>query len=151
MMLLRQREVLKHANWRVVIIPAVLGGAAGRALAIDASPELLIGVLGGYAILVGLRLLLVKPIPERDDVSHEVWTAPVAALSGAWAALFTQIGLGYPLEQGSLLLALYLFTVIALTALVVGKVWSPKLNHIVTLIVGPLLIGVGVKFLAQVL
>lgn len=190
MMLLRQREVLQHANWRVVIIPAVLGGALGRTLAIDASPRLLMGLLGGYAVLVGLRLLLVKPMPERDDPMHEVWIAPIAALSGvaagllsaggkpfavpmynvalghhpkqayahaslavvsgAWAAMFTHIALGHALDQGSLLTALYLFTVIALTALVVGRVWTPKLNRIVTLIVGPLLVAVGVKFLVQV-
>ena len=190
-MLLRQREVIEHANWRVVIVPAVLGGAAARALAIDANPKLLIGLLGGYAILVGLRMLLIKPIPERDDPLHERWIAPVAALSGAavgllsaggkpftvplynvalghhprqayahaslavvsgaWAALFTQVGLGHPLEKGSLLLALYLFTVIGLTALAVGKLWTPKLNRIVTLVVGPLLVAVGVKFLVQVL
>ncbi|MCD6284949.1 MAG: sulfite exporter TauE/SafE family protein, partial [Anaerolineae bacterium] len=151
----------------------------------------LLGVLGIYAILAGLRLVLIKPMPERDDKAHPAWIAPIATLSGAlagllsaggkpftvplynaalghhprrayalaslgvvsgaWAGLLTQIALGHPLDQSDLLLALYLFVVIVLTALAVERLWTPKLNRIVTYTIAPLLVLIGSRFLWMVL
>jgi len=58
-----------------------------------------------------------------------------------------QIAIGRPLAQGDLLLAVYLFAVIALTALAVERVWSERLNRVVTLIIAPILVAVGLRFL----
>lgn len=193
MMLLRQSRVLTsvQADWPLVILPAVLGGVVGRILALNIGAQWLLAALGVYAILVGLRLVLIKPMPERDDKAHPAWMVPIAALSGVlagwlsaggkpftvplynaalghhprqayalaslgvvsgtWAAMTTQIALGHPLTQGNLLLALYLFVIIALTALAVERFWTPKLNRIVTYGIAPLLVLVGARFLWMVL
>ena len=192
MMLLRQSQVLTlvQADWPLVILPAVLGGVLGRILALNIDATWLLGALGVYAILAGLRLVLIKPMPERDDKAHPAWIAPIAALSGAlagllsaggkpfpvplynaalghhprrayalaslgvvsgaWIGLLSQVALGHPLDQGDLLLALYLFAVIVLTALVVERFWTPKLNRIVTYVIAPLLVLVGARFLWMV-
>ena len=46
-----------------------------------------------------------------------------------------------------LALAVYEFIVITLTALGIGRYWSPKLNRIVSLVVAPILVLVGIRFL----
>lgn len=192
MLLLRQIKVLTSVqeDWPLVILPAVLGGAAGRILALNVEARWLLAALGVYAVLVGLRLVLIKPMPERDDKAHPAWIALIAALggglagllstggkpftvplynaalghhpqrayalgslgvvSGAWMALLTHIALGNFLAQGEVLLALYLFTIIALTALAVERIWTPRLNRIVAYVVAPLLVLVGVRFLWMV-
>lgn len=193
MMMLRQSQVLTsvQADWPLVVLPAVLGGAVGRILALNIGARWLLAALGVYAILAGLRLVLIKPMPERDDKAHPAWMAPIAALSGglagllsaggkpftvplynaalghhprrayalatlgvvsgAWVAVLTQVALGHPLEQGNLLLALYLFVIIVLTALGVERFWTPELNRIVTYVIAPLLVLVGARFLWMVL
>lgn len=193
MMLLRQSQVLTsvQADWPLVVLPAVLGGVLGRILALNIGAAWLLGALGVYAILAGLRLVLIKPMQERDDKAHPAWVAPIAALSGAlagllsaggkpftvplynaalgrhprrayalaslgvvsgaWVALLTQVAVGRPLDQGNLLLALYLFVIIVLTALVVERFWTPKLNRIVTYIIAPILVVIGARFLWMVL
>lgn len=193
MLMLRQSHVLVSVqdDWPQVILPAALGGALGRILVFHVGTKGLLATLGGYAILAGLRMLFVKPMPERDDPAHPAWIAPIAAVggllagllsaggkpftapvynaalghhprqayalstlgvvSGTLSAVMTQIVLGHPLAERDLLLAIYLFTIIGLTALVVERIWTPKLNRIVTLLIAPLLILVGARFLWMVL
>ncbi|RME43350.1 MAG: sulfite exporter TauE/SafE family protein [Chloroflexi bacterium] len=193
MMMLRQTQVLTsvQADWPLVILPAALGGMLGRVVALNVRPQLLLGILGVYAILAGVRLVLIKPLPERENKAHPAWIAPIAGLSGAlagflsaggkpftvpvynaalghhprrayalaslgvvsgaWLGLFAQIGLGHPISQDGLLLAVYLFVVIVLTALAVERIWTERLNRIVTLTVAPLLVLVGLRFVWVVL
>jgi uncharacterized membrane protein YfcA len=192
MMLLRQTQVLTsvQGDWALVALPAALGGILGRVAALNVRPQVLLGVLGVYAILAGLRIALIKPLPERENKAHPAWMALIAGLSGllagflsaggkpfsvpvynaalghhprrayalatlgvvsgAWLGLLTQVALGYPLRQDNLLLALYLFVVIALTALAVERFWTPQLNRIVTYIIAPILVLVGARFLWMV-
>lgn len=189
MMLLRQTQVLTsvQGDWALVVLPAALGGILGRVAALNVRPQVLLGVLGAYAILAGLRLVLIKPLPERDDKAHPAWMAPIATLSGAlagflsaggkpftvplynaalghhprrayalatlgvvsgaWVGLLAQVALGQFISQRDLLLAVYLFVIIVLTALAVERFWTQKLNRVVTLVIAPILILVGARFL----
>jgi uncharacterized membrane protein YfcA len=188
MMALRQTDVLTavREDWAMIIISTGLGGLLGRLLGLSLPSRLLLALLGGYAILVGIRLLFVKPVPERETPAHPAWMAPIAfaggiltgllsaggkpftvplynwalghhpkkayalgslgVVTGAWAALGTQIAVGRALKPSEMALAAYEFIIISLTALVVGRYWSPKVNRWVSLIVAPLLILVGVRF-----
>ncbi len=74
----------------------------------------------------------------------------LGVVSGAWVGLLTQVALGHPLDQGNLLLALYLFVVIVLTALAVERFWTPKLNRIMIYAIAPLLVLIGARFLWMV-
>lgn len=185
---LRQGEALASVreHWPLVILPAVLGGMLGRLVGLAAAASALLGVLGLYAILVGVRLVAIRPVPEREEKAHPAWLAPVAFLGGGmagflsagakpfavpvsnwalghhpkrayalsalgvttatWIALLTQIATGHPLAVKDLLLAAYEFTVITLTALAVERIWSEKLAKVVTLIIAPLLVLVGIRF-----
>ncbi len=189
MMLLRQTQVVTavQADWPLVVLPAVLGGVLGRIAALNIRPMVLLAVLGVYAILAGLRLVLIKPLPERENKGHPAWITLIAGLSGAlagllsaggkpftvplynaalghhprqayalaslgvvsgaWVALATQMALGQTISQQSLLLAVYLFIVTVLTALIVNRFWSEKLGRIVNLVIAPLLVLVGIRFL----
>lgn len=193
MMVIRQTEILVavRTNWTLIILPAVLGSIAGRLLALNLSASLLLSILGVYAILVGVRLVVIKPMPEREDKGHPLWMAPIAAfsgllvglisaggkpftiplynaalghhprqayaltalgvVSGAWMALVTQDALGYAIPQQDLALAVYLFTIIVLTALIVRRLWTQKLSRIVTWTIAPLLVLVGVRFVLMAL
>lgn len=192
MLLLRQTEVLTSVreDWPLVIVPAVLGGVLGRMVALGTSPRGLLITLGCYAILVGLRLVLIKPLPEQERKAHPGWMAPIAGLSGAlagflstggkpfttplynaalghhprrayalgslgvvsgaWVGLLAQVAVGNTIPQRDLLLSLYLFVVIILTALTVERIWSERLNRIVTLVIAPVLVAVGISFLVRV-
>jgi len=176
-----------QADWPLVVLPAVLGGVLGRIAALNIRPMVLLAVLGVYAILAGLRLVLIKPLPERENKGHPAWITLIAGLSGAlagllsaggkpftvplynaalghhprqayalaslgvvsgaWVALATQMALGQTISQQSLLLAVYLFIVTVLTALIVNRFWSEKLGRIVNLVIAPLLVLVGIRFL----
>ena len=186
---LRQGEALAavRQHWPLVILPAVLGGMLGRLLGLAVAPSALLGVLGIYAILVGVRLVLVRPVPEREEKAHPAWLVPMAFLGGGmagllsarakpftvpvynralghhprhayalsalgvttatWIALLTQIATGHPLAVKDLLLAVFEFTVITLTALAVERVWSEKLAKVVTIVIAPLLVLVGIRFI----
>jgi uncharacterized membrane protein YfcA len=189
MLALRQSDVLKSVreDWALLIIPAILGGILGRLLGLSVSASVLLVTLGIYAILTGLRLVLIKPMPERDDKAHPAWQAPVAFIFGgltglisaggkpfsvpiynwamghhpqrayalasvgvtaaAWSAIATQIATGTPPTLADLGLAVYAFILVTLTALGVNRFWSPKLNQIVALIISPLLILIGIRFI----
>ncbi len=189
MLALRQRDVWKSVreDWALLIIPAILGGILGRLLGLATPAPVLLIVLGVYAILVGLRLVLIKPMPERADKVHPVWQLPVAFFFGgltglisaggkpfsvpiynwamghhpqrayalasmgvtvaAWSAIGMQVATGTPPALADLGLAVYAFILITLTALGVNRFWSPKLNQIVTWIISPLLIVIGIRFI----
>jgi len=189
MLALRQSAVLKSVreDWALLIIPAILGGILGRLLGLSVSASILLVTLGVYAILTGLRLVFIKPMPERDDKAHPAWQAPVAFIFGgltglisaggkpfsvpiynwamghhpqrayalasvgvtaaAWSAIGTQVVTGTPPALADLGLAAYAFILVTLTALGVSRFWSPKLNQIVTWIISPLLVGIGIRFI----
>ena len=189
MLALRQSGVWKSVreDWALLIIPAVLGGVLGRLLGLSVSASVLLVVLGTYAILTGLRLVFIKPLPERDDKVHRAWQSLVAFFFGgltgfisaggkpfsvpiynwamghhpqrayalasvgvtaaAWSAIGTQVVTGTPPTAADLGLAVYAFILVTLTALGVNRFWSPKLNQIVTWVISPLLILIGIRFI----
>jgi uncharacterized membrane protein YfcA len=189
MLALRQSDVLKsvRGDWAVLILPAVLGGLLGRLLGLQTPAPILLVVLGAYAILAGLRMAIIKPMPERDDKAHPGWHAPVSFLFGgltgllsaggkpfsvpmynwamghhpqrayalasvgvtaaAWSAVGTQVAVGAPLAPADLGLAAYAFILVTLTALGVQRFWSPRLNQVVTWIIAPVLVLIGIRFI----
>jgi uncharacterized membrane protein YfcA len=189
MLALRQSEALKSVreNWAILIIPAVLGGILGRLFGLQTSTPILLMVLGIYALLAGLRMVLIKPLPEKDDKAHPAWLAPVSfqfgGLTGllsaggkpfsvpiynwtmghhpqrayalatvgvtaaAWSAVGTQVATGTPIVPADLGLSVYAFILITLTALGVQRIWSPRLNQVVTWIIAPLLVLIGIRFI----
>jgi len=189
MLALRQSEALKSVreDWAMLILPAVLGGILGRLLGLQTTGPVLLVVLGVYAILAGLRMVLIKPLPEREDKVHPAWQALVAFFFGglngllsaggkpfsvpiynwamghhpqrayalasvgvtaaAWSAVSAQVATGSPFAPADLGLAAYAFILITLTALGVQRFWSPKLNQIVTWIISPLLVLIGIRFI----
>lgn len=193
MMVLRQTDVLTSVrdDWALVILPAIIGAVLGRVIGLNVSPAVLMILLGIYALLAGLRLAFIRPLPEKEAKAHPAWLAPIAfgaslltgllsagakvfqvpflnialgrhpkqayalaALSvsvSAPLALATQIGLGVTLTVSQVLLALYLFALIVGVALIVQRFWTPKLNQIVTWIISPILVLVGVRFLLMAL
>ena len=80
MLALRQTDVLisVRQDWAVVVISAVVGAVLGRVISLSIPPAALTVVLGIYAILAGLRLVLVRPLPEKEARAHPAWIAPVA-------------------------------------------------------------------------
>jgi uncharacterized membrane protein YfcA len=189
MLVLRQTEVLTSVreDWALILIPAMLGAILGRIIGLNISAKILMIVMGIYAILAGVRLAFIHPLPEKEAKVHPAWLAPIAfaasllmgllsagakvfqvplynaalgrhpkqayALAAlgvsisAPVALATQIGLGATLTLSQILLALYLFVIIVGTALIVQHFWTPKLNQVVTWIIVPILVLVGVRFL----
>jgi hypothetical protein len=71
----------------------------------------------------------------------------VGVTAAAWSAIGAQIATGTPLAPADLGLAAYAFILVTLTALGVNRFWSPKLNQIVTWIISPLLILIGIRFI----
>ena len=189
MLALRQSEALKSVreNWAILILSAGLGGILGRLLGLQTPAPILLIVLGAYAILAGLRMVLIKPLPERDDKVHPAWLSPVSFLFGgltgllsaggkpfsvpiynwamghhsqrayalasvgvtaaAWSAVGTQVATGTPLAPADLGVDVYAFILITLTALGVSRFWSPRLNQVVTWIIAPLLVLIGIRFI----
>lgn len=189
MLTLRQWTVLNSAReeWPRIIIPSILGGVLGRLLALQTSSPVVLVILGVYAILVGLRLVLIKPMPERETKNHLNWSTPVAFLAGGlagflsaggkpfkvpiynwilghhpqrayamasggvsvavWSALAAQVAVGQPIAAGNLAIAIYEFIIITLVALGIERIWTPRLNQIVTWIIAPILVLVGIRFI----
>ena len=176
-----------RAEWPWIILPSILGGMLGRLMALLTGAPVFLVVLGIYAILVGLRLVFIKPMPEREQKAHPNWLAPVEFLAGglagflsaggkpfkvpvynwilehhpqrayaiasvgvsiaAWSALTTQVATGHPIPTGDLGLAIYEFLIITLVALGIERIWTPRLNQVVTWIVAPILVLVGIRFI----
>jgi len=141
LMLLRQRKALSSATSVqtvafLIVAAAVAGGIAGRIIGAVTPPKVLLGALGVYAVLVGLRILLIKPLSEREAKAHP-----------AWSALATQFGLVAVVSLVDLVLGLYEFALVTFVALLMNRLWSEKLDRIVNLTIAPILIIVGVRFI----
>jgi uncharacterized membrane protein YfcA len=97
MMVIRQKKQLNAAapaggfEWLLIVIPAIAGGMAGRLFAAAVAPKVLLAALGIYAILVGGRIFLIKPLPERAKKAHPGWFVPVS-LSGGLLTGFISAG-----------------------------------------------------------
>jgi uncharacterized membrane protein YfcA len=80
MMALRQSEILRSVrqDWGMIIIPAVIGAILGRALVVNLSSTVLLVILGLYALLAGLRLAFIKPLPAKETNLHPAWLVPVS-------------------------------------------------------------------------
>lgn len=188
MMTLRQSAVLTsiEENLPLLIVPAILGGMLGRLAGLHMPASILMLILGVYAILAGLRMVLIKPLPEDNNHPHPAWLAVIAmgfggitgllsaggkpftipiynrimgyhprrayamASIGVVAATLSALGsqalIGASIEPADLALAVYAFTLIHLIATGVRRFWTPQLNQIVTWIISPLLVLVGIRF-----
>jgi hypothetical protein len=98
LMIIRQRRTLAAAvpvlkpEWLLIAIPAIAGGIGGRFVAGSLTAKALLGILGVYAILVGLRIFFIKPLPEKESKAHRLWLAPVGLGSGFLAGLISAGG-----------------------------------------------------------
>jgi len=77
--------------------------------------------------------------------------ASLGITTSVWVALGTQIGIGQFLTAAEMMWGAYEFVVITLTALWVATFWTPNLNKIVGLIISPLLVLAGIRFIWMVL
>ncbi len=113
MLALRQSEILRSVReeWPVVALPAIVGAIAGRVSGLWLPPQVLTILLGIYAILAGLRLAFIRPIPAKENSMHSVWIAPSTFMAGAvdrpafcrrqgLPGAAAQYGLGTPSEKG---------------------------------------------------
>lgn len=91
MLALRQWPALSSVReeWPRIILPGILGGVLGRLVALQTQAPIVLIVLGIYAILVGLRLVLIKPMPEREAKAHSNWLPPVAFIAGGLAGFLS--------------------------------------------------------------
>jgi uncharacterized membrane protein YfcA len=80
MLALRQTDVLVSVrqDWTLVVISAAVGAILGRVIALSITPAVLMVVLGIYAILAGLRLALIRPLPEKENPAHPAWITPIS-------------------------------------------------------------------------
>lgn len=94
MLALRQWPALSSVRkeWPRLILPSILGGILGRLLALQTQAPVALMVLGVYAILVGLRLVFIRPMPEREIKAHSNWLAPVAFLAGGLSGFLSAGG-----------------------------------------------------------
>ena len=98
LMVIRQRKALRGAvpagglEWTLIVVPAIAGGMAGRLLGAAIAPKVILGTLGSYAILIGLRIFFIKPLPEKATKAHPAWFIPVSLGSGLLTGLISAGG-----------------------------------------------------------
>jgi uncharacterized membrane protein YfcA len=98
LMVIRQRKALHgaapvlKAEWLLIVVPAAIGGIVGRLVSAAVSSQVLLAVLGVYAIFVGLRIYFIKPLPERETKAHLALLAPVGLGSGFLAGFISAGG-----------------------------------------------------------
>jgi uncharacterized membrane protein YfcA len=98
LMVIRQRKALHTAvpfgksAWLLIVLPAIAGGVIGRFAASVVSSKILLAALGVYAILVGLRIFIIKPLPERERKAHLAWLSPTGLGSGLLAGFISAGG-----------------------------------------------------------
>jgi uncharacterized membrane protein YfcA len=98
LMVIRQRKMLRatippeKAEWSLIVFPAIIGGILGRFASVVLPAKVLLISLGFYAILVGLRIFLIKPLPERPSKLHIALLAPVGFGSGLLAGFISAGG-----------------------------------------------------------
>jgi hypothetical protein len=83
---------LGEADPLFIGVTAVLGGILGRLLGSQTPAPILLVAPGAYAILAGLRMVPIKPLPEKDDKAHTAWLAPVGFVFGGLAGLLSAGG-----------------------------------------------------------
>ena len=70
--------------------------------------------------------------------------ASLGIVAAAWSALAMQLAF---VSLPNLLMALYEFVLVTIVALVVNRSWSQKLDKVVNLIIAPILVIVGIRFI----
>lgn len=133
MMALRQRQVLTSVkpDWAMIILPSILGGILGRMLGLQVQPKLLLLILGVYAILVGLRLVLINPMPQKEIHAHQAWQAPIAFLAGGLTGLLSAGGKPFKVPLYNWLLGHHPQKAYALAAVgVAAAAWSALASQI---------------------
>lgn len=96
--ILRNGKQLKNAvpagssEWLIIVISAIIGGITGRLINSITGPAVLMVTLGVYAILVGLRILFIKPISEKEIKAHPALLSPVSLAGGFLSGLISAGG-----------------------------------------------------------
>jgi len=123
---------------------------------VKAHPAYLAPVGLGSGFLAGLISAGGKPfaVPAYNNaMGHHPQRAYAFASLGVVAAAFSAIATQFAfvaVPGGSdLLLSLYEFVLVTGVALIVSKFWNEKLNKIVNLVIAPILILVGIRFLVM--
>jgi uncharacterized membrane protein YfcA len=121
---------------------------------IKAHPAWLAPVGLGSGFLAGLISAGGKPfavLAYNNAMGHHPQRAYAFASLGVVAAAFSAIAAQFvfvAVPAGSdLLLSLYEFVLVTGVALIVSKFWNEKLNRVVNLVIAPILIVVGIRFL----
>ncbi|MGC8827905.1 MAG: TSUP family transporter [Anaerolineae bacterium] len=117
-------------------------------------PAWLAVVASGFGGLTGLLSAGGKPftVPIYNWImghhpKRAYAMASVGVTAAAWSAVGTQVAVGTSVSPADMALALYAFIIITLVALGVQRFWTPRLNQIVTWIIAPLLVLVGIRFI----
>lgn len=126
---LRERDDKLHPNWQVPIA-FFFGGLIGLISA------------GGKPFSVPFYNWVMGHHPQRAYA-----LSSLGVTVAAWSAIGAQMATGSAITPRDLGLAVYAFILITLTALGVERIWTPKLNQIVTWIVAPVLVLVGIRFI----
>ena len=145
------------------------GGIVGRFAANAVSAKILISTLGVYAILVGLRIFFIKPLPERKSKAHLAWLSPIGLGSGLLAGFISAGGksfavpaynnamghhpqrayafasLGVVAASWAALATQFAFIAIPATSDLLLAVYEFAL---VTIVIAPILVIVGIRFLS---
>ncbi|WP_293173442.1 TSUP family transporter [Oceanithermus sp.] len=84
----------RFPSWEgwAAVLGGFVGGVLGRVWAQSLTAGVLVGVLGAYAIAMGLRLLLVKPGEGKPAPEHPGWIAPIALGAGLFTGLISAGG-----------------------------------------------------------
>ena len=84
----------RFPSWEgwAAVIAGFAGGALGRLWAHSLSAAILIGILGAYAVAMGLRLLFVKPGAGKPEPEHPSWIAPISLGAGLFTGLISAGG-----------------------------------------------------------
>ena len=107
----------------------------------------LLAILGVYAILVGLRIFFIKPLPEKESKAHRLWLAPVGLGSGFHAGLISAGSKPFAVPAlPNLLLAHFEFVVVTIVALIVNRFRLQNLNKVVNTIIAPIRIIMRIRF-----
>jgi len=120
-------------RWAVIILSCA-GGILGRWIGLQSSSRALLIVLGIYAAVVGLRLLLVKPMMRPDATIHSsvaIVTFPFSILTGVLSpgGKPLQIPLLAKLFKLSMAQAYVVATLATMSSIVgflIGQLWFAK-------------------------
>ncbi len=87
-------DFARFPSWEgwMAVAGGLVGGAAGRLWAHSLSGAVLVGILGAYAIAMGLRLILVKPGDGKQTPGHPSWVTPISLGAGLFTGLISAGG-----------------------------------------------------------